>query len=90
MGAHALGAAGFAGNASTLNADCDDDVVARSEARRQVAQMTEAVARALSSLPLLGEDPRGPLGPGRLCLGHVGATIREIQRLLIASAERSS
>jgi hypothetical protein len=83
MGAHALGAAGYAGKASTLDADCDDDAVARSEARRQVAEMSEAVAGALSSLPHLGVDPRGPLGPGRLCLGHVGETIREIQRLLI-------
>ena len=83
MGAHALGAAGYAGKASSLHAECQDDAVARSEARRQVDAMSEAVTRALSSLPPLGENPSGPLGPGRLCLGHVGETIREIQRLLI-------
>ena len=82
MAAHALGAAGYAAKASTLDAACDDDAVARSEAHRQVAEMTETVARVLSSLPALGENRSGPLGPGRLSLGHVGTTIREIQRLL--------
>ena len=82
MGAHALGAAGYAAKASTLAAGCDDDTVTRSEARRQVATMTDAVARALRSLPVLGEDRSGPLGPGRLSSGHVGAAIRTIQELL--------
>jgi hypothetical protein len=84
MGAHALGAAGYAAKASTLAAGRDDDAVARSEARRQVAAMTDAVGRALSSLPALGESRSGPLGPGRLSMGHVGEAIREIQRLLTA------
>ena len=83
MGAHALGAAGYAGTASTLQAGGTVDAVALSEARRQVDEMSDAVGRALSSLPLLGEDSRGPLGPGRLCSGHIGETIREIQRLLM-------
>lgn len=82
MGAHALGAAGYAAKASTLDVGCDDDAVARSEAHRQVAEMTDAVAGVLSSLPAIGENRSGPLGPGRLTLGLVGDTIREIQRLL--------
>lgn len=82
MGAHALGAAGYAAKASTLAAGCDDDAVTRSEARRQVAAMTDAVARALRSLPALGEHRSGPLGPGRLSGGHVGDAIRAIQELL--------
>ncbi len=82
MGAHALGAAGYAAKASSLDAASDHDAVARSEANRQVAEMTAAVARALSHLPSLGENRNGPLGPGRLCLGQVGEAIREIQRLL--------
>ncbi len=82
MGAHALGAAGYAAKASTLAADGDDDAVARSEARRQVAAMTEEVARALSLLPALGENRSGPLGPGRLSGGQVGDAIRAIQELL--------
>jgi hypothetical protein len=82
MGAHAFGAAGYAAKASALAVGCDDDSVARSEARRLVAEMSDEVADALARLPGLGENRSGPLGPGRLCLGHVGETIREIQRLL--------
>lgn len=86
MGAHALGAAGYAAKASTLAAACDDDTVTRSEARRLVCAMSEAVIRALGSLPLLGENRSGPLGPGRLSQGHVGATIRAIQAELSGSS----
>jgi hypothetical protein len=56
MGAHALGAAGYAAKATMLDAADDDHALARSEARRQVAGMTAAVACALSSLPALGEN----------------------------------
>lgn len=82
MGAHSLGAAGYAAKASTLAAGCHDDAVTQAEARRQVAAMTDAVARAISSLPALGENRSGPLSPGRLSGGHVGETIRAIQALL--------
>lgn len=82
MGAHALGAAGYAAKASTLAAGCTDDAITRSEARRQVAAMSDPVVRALSSLPPLGENRSGPLGPGRLSGGHVGETIRAVQALL--------
>lgn len=83
MGAHALGAAGYAAKASTLAAACDDESVVQGEARRQVAAMTDAVRSALCSLPALGEDRSGPLGPGRLAGGHVGTAIRAIQAQLI-------
>ena len=86
MGAHALGAAGYAATASMLAAGADGHAMVRSEAKRQVTTMTDDVARLLSSLPALGENRSGPLGPGRLSLGHVGEAIREIQALL---AERS-
>jgi hypothetical protein len=82
MGAHAFGAAGYAAKASTLAAGCDDDAVTRSEALRQVAVLSDAVARALASLPNLGENRSGPIGPGRLSGGHVGETIRVIQAQL--------
>ncbi|WP_211262547.1 putative immunity protein [Nitriliruptor alkaliphilus] len=82
MGAHALGAAGYAAQASRLAAGVEGDAVARAEARRQVAAMTDAVADALSRLPALGENRSGPLGPGRLSDGHVGYAIRAIQELL--------
>lgn len=82
MGAHALGAAGYAAKAAALAAGRHDDAVTRSEASRQVAAMSGAVARALASLPGLGEDRSGPLGPGRLSSGHVGEAIRAIQQQL--------
>jgi alkylation response protein AidB-like acyl-CoA dehydrogenase len=86
MGAHAFGAAGYAAKASTLHAGSDDYVV-RSEARRQVSEATDSVVRALASLPALGDNRSGPLAPGRLSLGQVGETIREIRRLLSERAE---
>lgn len=82
MGAHALGAAGYATKASVLEAGDDDGALLRSEALRQVAAMSDAVARAVASLPQLGEDRSGPLGPGRLNIGHVGDAIRAIQAQL--------
>jgi len=82
MGAHALGAAGYAAKASTLAAGCENAVVTRSGALRQTPAMSEAVARALASLSSLGENRSGPLAPGRLSCGHVGETIREIQAQL--------
>lgn len=82
MGAHALGAAGYAVKALTLAAGGDGDDVAGSEVRRQVAAMTDAVVDALSRLPALGENRSGPLGPGRLSRGHVGDAIRAIQAML--------
>lgn len=82
MGAHALGAAGYAAKATTFAAGSEDDAVTRSEALRQVAAMTDAVARALSTLPLLGANRSGPLGPGRLSTAHVGDAIRTIQMQL--------
>lgn len=82
MGAHALGAAGYAAKALTLAAGCDGDDVTSAEALRQVAVMSDAVALALAALPLLGEDRSGPLGPGRLCSRHVGETIRVVQAQL--------
>lgn len=78
MGAHALGAAGYAAKARALLAGSDSEASA-AVARRQVATMPAPVARALASLPPLGTDRAGPLGPGRLSGGLVGAAIRAIQ-----------
>lgn len=83
MGAHALGAAGYAAKASTLAADPDDRDMTQSEALRQVASMSAAVAGALGLLPRIGENSAGPLGPGRLSGGYVGQAIRVIQADLL-------
>ncbi|WP_436794650.1 putative immunity protein [Actinospongicola halichondriae] len=90
MGAHALGAAGYAAKAVVLesDSDTDDNLVVRSTARHLVAVAPVSAIRALSSLPALGVNGSGPLGPGRLAMGHVGDTIREIQRLVDSDAAR--
>ncbi len=84
MGAHALGAAGYAGKASILAAGSEVDDDAPGAAIRQVRMMTADVERVLARLPALGADRSGPLGPGRLSSGHVGETIRAVQALVRA------
>ncbi|WP_371740226.1 hypothetical protein [Frigoribacterium sp. VKM Ac-2836] len=44
--------------------------------------MSRAVQAALRTLPLLGEDPSGPLGSGLLAAGALGRTIRALQTAL--------
>lgn len=79
MGAHALGAAGYAAKASALDGPADRGDEIGSQTVRQMAAMSDAVADALARLPALGENGAGPLGPGRLSSGHVGRTVRAIQ-----------
>jgi hypothetical protein len=89
MGAHALGAAGYAAKAAALVDDRESNEAVRSAARRQVALMSAAVASALSLLPALGEDRGGPLGPGLLTSGQVGEAIRVIQEQLRVGPPKS-
>jgi hypothetical protein len=79
MGAHALGAAGYAAKAAALARD-DRDAALAEEIRWQLGHMSGAVAAALRLLPLLGADRSGPLGPGLLASGLQGVAIRELQR----------
>jgi hypothetical protein len=78
MGAHALGAAAYAGKAAGL-ADVDRPQACDEEIRWQLAHMPVAARAALRQLPLVGEDRSGPLGPGLLSRGALGRIIREIQ-----------
>ncbi|MGE5595079.1 MAG: putative immunity protein, partial [Hyphomicrobiales bacterium] len=79
MGAHALGAAAYAVKAVTLAAPGRTEA-AEDEIRWQLTHMTPEVRAALASLPPVGENRAGPLGPGLLASGQLGATIRELQR----------
>lgn len=81
MGAHALGAAAYAVRAASL-AVPDRPDAAENEIRWQLAQMTTDVRAALRSLPPLGENRSGPLGPGLLASGQIGMIIRQIQACL--------
>ena len=82
MGAHALGAAAYAAKAAGL-ASGEDAINA--EIRWHLDHMTKPVRTALGRLPLLGEDPSGPLGSGLLASGILGSIIRTLQTGLTAT-----
>src|SRR4029079_4009617 len=65
MGAHALGAAAYAAKAAGL-ASPNRPTAVDEEVRWQLAQISEEVRAPLRSLPPVGEDSSGPLGPGLL------------------------
>ena len=81
MGAHALGAAAYAVKAASL-AVPDQPEATEKEIRWQLAQMTADVRTALQSLPPVGENRSGPLGPGLLASGQIGIIIRQLQAYL--------
>lgn len=81
MGAHALGAAGYAVLAASLAAP-ERLEAAEEEMAWQAAALTPGMRAALRALPPLGENRSGPLGPGLLTKGRLGAIIREIQARL--------
>jgi hypothetical protein len=81
MGAHALGAAAYAVKAASL-ATPDRPETAENEIRWQLARMTADVRAALQSLPPVGENRSGPLGPGLLASGQIGMIIRQFQAYL--------
>jgi hypothetical protein len=78
MGAHALGAAAYAAKAAGLAAHDQPDAV-REEIHWQLGHMSEPVKTALRRLPPVGEDRSGPLGPGLLASGLLGAIIQDLQ-----------
>ena len=78
MGAHALGAAAYAAWAAGLAAPDRPEAVA-DEIRWQLSHMSAATTAALAQLPAVGEDRSGPLGPGLLASGQLGALIRDLQ-----------
>ena len=80
MGAHALGAAAYAAKAAGLAAP--DRTAISEEIRWQLGHMYAAVGAALRKLPPVGENSSGPLGPGLLASGLLGAIVREIQASL--------
>jgi hypothetical protein len=87
MGAHALGAAGYAAKAAGLAAS-DQDAAVAEEIRWQLRHLSAPAAAALRLLPPLGEDSAGPLGPGLLASGLQGAVIRELQAGLRSAPNR--
>lgn len=76
MGAHALGAAAYAARAAELAAP---GAGGDEEFAWQLAHAGEPVRAALRRLPPLGKDTSGPLGPGLLASGALGAHIERLQ-----------
>ncbi|MCE0510663.1 hypothetical protein LVJ59_16570 [Microbacterium sp. KKR3/1] len=81
MGAHAFGAAAYAASAVEL-AHPDDSDARAGEVHWQLALLSPEAAAALRRLPPLGTDTAGPLGPGLLAAGTLGAVIRQLQAAL--------
>ena len=86
MGAHALGAAAYAARAVELAGPDAPDVRA-AEVRWQLAHLSPEAAAALRTLPPLGTDPAGPLGPGLLSSGPLGEVIRDLQAHLSSAVD---
>jgi hypothetical protein len=83
MGAHALGAAAYAAKATGLAAPDRPEAVGE-EIAWQLSNLSVAARAALRQLPPVGEDRSGPLGPGLLSSGLLGAIIRDVQAALAA------
>lgn len=81
MGAHGLGAAAYAVRAAAL-ANPQRPEASDEEIRWQLERMSPEVRAALGGLPLVGENSSGPLGPGLLTSGQLGAIVRELQARL--------
>src|SRR6185312_4402406 len=78
MGAHALGAAAYATRAAGLASPDRPEAVSEGIGW-QLRHMSAMVRTALRQLPPVGENPSGPLGPGLLASGQLGAIIRDLQ-----------
>lgn len=89
MGAHGLGAAAYAVDA-VRRANADRPEAQDDEIRWQLEHMSPSVRAALRSLPLVGTDASGPLGPGLLASGELGAIVRTLQERLAGDATCAS
>ena len=78
MGAHALGAAAYAAKAAGL-AHPERPEAVHDEILWQLNHMSTEVRAALRTLPPVGENSSGPLGPGLLASGQLRTIIRDLQ-----------
>ena len=87
MGAHGLGAAAYAARAAGLVNPYRPDAVTE-EISWQLGRMSAEVRAALRTLPPVGEDSSGPLGPGLLASGQLGRIVSELQSRLAEAVPR--
>jgi hypothetical protein len=78
MGAHALGAAAYAAKAVGLAHPEQPDAVGR-EIRWQLDHLSGTARAALRLLPPVGASKAGPIGPGLLSSGQLGAIVNQLQ-----------
>ncbi len=86
MGAHALGAAAYAAKATGL-ADPDRADAVTQEIGWQIEHLSPPARVALGQLPPVGTSKAGPIGPGLLASGQLGAIVAELQRRLGAPVD---
>jgi hypothetical protein len=87
LGAHGLGAAAYAARAAGLVNPHRPDAVTE-EISWQLLHMSAEVRAALQTLPPVGENSSGPLGPGLLASGQLGKIVRELQTRLAQAIPR--
>lgn len=85
MGAHALGAAAYAAEGVGL-ANPERPEAVDEEIRWQFEHMSAEVRAALRTLPPVGENSSGPLGPGLFASGQLGTIVRNLQARLAQTA----
>lgn len=90
MGAHALGAAAYAAKAVSLASPDDAAQAVAAEIRWQLAQLDDDEREILRKLPRVGSDTSGPLGPGLLSRGLLGAVIEELQDAIDTTGEAAA
>jgi hypothetical protein len=86
MGAHALGAAGYAARAVALSDPSRPEAITE-EIQWQLERMSAEVRNALRALPPAGENRSGPLGPGLLTSGQLGSIIGQLQAQLATNSK---
>lgn len=85
--AHGLGAAAYAARAASLVNPHRPDAVTE-EISWQLGRMSAEVRAALRTLPPVGENSSGPLGPGLLASGQLGRIVSELQTRLAEAVPR--
>jgi hypothetical protein len=86
MGAHALGAAAYAAKATGLANRGHPDAVTE-EIGWQIRHLSPPARAALRQLPPVGMSKAGPIGPGLLASGQLGAIVAELQARLGTTAD---
>ncbi|MBV8160773.1 MAG: hypothetical protein JO265_07610, partial [Acidimicrobiia bacterium] len=86
MGAHALGAAAYAAKAAGL-ANPERSETVTEEIHWQIEHLSSAARVALRQLPAVGTSKAGPIGPGLLTSGQLGAIVAELQLRLDAPTD---